>query len=302
MARTSKGKAGPLAATGVSSAVRKAFNEMLHPRGPRGRFRDKPGAGNDAPKAPRKPRTAAPKKALVGETALKTSGVSADDTIEVLSKRVRAYQGKATVREFVETHPKGRAYALRKLAADQKKGVIGFKGAASAADRGSSGASGAPALQARLTAQAVAQPGQRVALVDVRKLDAEWQKDASFRIKPAPPGENGKLDRAKDFLTNLGPGRSFNAPILGVSNRADDPIGFEDGRHRFAAMRDLGLTYAPVSFDRESYANARKRGLLAPRGASGTKAAEPEADEDTDGTGNGALTSLPTSDGALIGL
>ncbi|GAB6842363.1 hypothetical protein HNR00_003571 [Methylorubrum rhodinum] len=133
MARTSKGKAGPLAATGVSSAVRKAFNEMLHPRGPRGQFKDKPGAGNDAPKAPRKPRAAAPKKALAGETALKTSGVSADDTIEVLSKRVRAYQGKATVQEFVETHPKGRAYALRKLAADQKKGVIGFKGAEQAA-------------------------------------------------------------------------------------------------------------------------------------------------------------------------
>nr|WP_232629147.1 hypothetical protein [Methylobacterium sp. Leaf118] len=299
MARTSKGGAGSLARTGVSSAVRRAFNEALHPRGARGQFKDKPGAGNDAPKAPRKPRAAAAKKALVGETALKTSGVSANDTIEVLSKRVRAYQGKATVREFVETHPKGRAYALRKLAADQKKGVIGFKGAASAAGQGPSNTSGAPALQARLSTQAVAQPGQRLALVNVRKLDAEWQKDTDFRIKPAAPGVNGKLDRAKDFLSNLTPDRTFNAPILGVTN---DMLGFEDGRHRFAAMRDLGLTYAPVSMDRESYANARKRGLLAPRGASGVKTAEEEADEDAHGAGDGTVAGLPPAHGAAINL
>ncbi len=50
----------------------------------------------------------------------------------MLSSRVRAYANAKTVGDFVDNHPQGRAYALRKLAADHKKGVIGFKGKAEA--------------------------------------------------------------------------------------------------------------------------------------------------------------------------
>lgn len=123
---------------GVSSAVRKAFEEALHPRGPGGKFADKGGSGKPSGRrssggtAPAKGNSAAakPAKETAGQAALKTSGVSGNDRIEVLSSRVRKYAGFTTVEEFVSKHPKGRAYALRVLAADHKAGRIGFKGAA----------------------------------------------------------------------------------------------------------------------------------------------------------------------------
>lgn len=108
---------------GVSSAVRKAFQEALHPRGPGGRFAAKPKAENAASKP------AGSTRQLVGDERLKTSGITGADEIHVLSKRVRKYQGHATVEAFVASHPKGRAYALRTLAADHKAGRIGFNAA-----------------------------------------------------------------------------------------------------------------------------------------------------------------------------
>ncbi len=115
--RPKSGKAGSVAAN------RARYREELHRRNADGEYADKPGAGDDAPKKGRR---------LVGAERLKTSGVTADDRIEVLSTRVRAYRGATTVRDFVDNHPKGRAYALRKLAADHKKGVIGFSEGGSA--------------------------------------------------------------------------------------------------------------------------------------------------------------------------
>lgn len=119
---------------GVSSAVRKAFNEALHPRDANGRFKV---SGNAKPRGG-KSDDSQPKE-LVGQERLKTSGVSGDDTIEVLSKRVRKYQGATTVEQFVANHPKGRAYALRVLAADHKAGRIGFKSAEKPAEAAATG-------------------------------------------------------------------------------------------------------------------------------------------------------------------
>jgi phage-related protein (TIGR01555 family) len=117
------------ASGGRMSGVVAAFNELLHPRGPDGKWASK---GKAAAKGSAKPAAkvksaAGEEKLTKGAAALKTAGVSHDDEIAVLSKRVKAYAGAKTVRDFVDNHPKGKAYALRKLAADHQKGVIGFK-------------------------------------------------------------------------------------------------------------------------------------------------------------------------------
>ncbi|MCP1550695.1 MULTISPECIES: hypothetical protein [Methylorubrum] len=83
-----------------------------------GRFADKPGAGDDAPK-----------KLTVGAQRLKDSGVTGEDRIAVQSSRVRKYQGHDTVEGFASSHPRGRAYALRVMAADHKAGRIKFEAA-----------------------------------------------------------------------------------------------------------------------------------------------------------------------------
>jgi hypothetical protein len=115
-------------------------------------------------------------------------------------------------------------------------------------------------LEAKLAAAAMpASPDERVLLVDVAKVDTLWAQEPDFHIAPAASGANFKLDRAKAFASSLKPGSEFKAPQLGVSK---DSLGFEDGRHRFAAMRDLGLKTVPVSMDKQSAQNARARGLL----------------------------------------
>lgn len=123
-----KPRAGSASARVGATAAAARWEAIKHPRGPGGRFRDAPDA--EKPAASTAPRAPAQRKPTVGETALKTSGVGRDDEISVLSKRVRAYANAKTVGDFVDSHPKGKAYALRKLAADHKKGVIAFKGKA----------------------------------------------------------------------------------------------------------------------------------------------------------------------------
>ncbi|KNY20370.1 ADP-ribosyltransferase [Methylobacterium sp. ARG-1] len=110
-------------ATKPGAASGGKFDSAKHPRAMGGRFGSKGGAGETSPK-----------KLTVGAERLKTSGVTAQDKIVVLSGRVRKYQGHDTVESFVASHPKGRAHALRLLAADHKAGRIGFGDAQKAAD------------------------------------------------------------------------------------------------------------------------------------------------------------------------
>ena len=123
-----------LPTVGVSSAVRRAFNAALHPRDGHGRFRQT--AGDQSKPAPRRRGGEGAKRETVGQKALKSSNVTGNDTIEVLSNRVRKYKGFTTVESFVANHPKGRAYALRTLAADHKAGRIGFSATSAGAAAG----------------------------------------------------------------------------------------------------------------------------------------------------------------------
>ena len=65
-------------------------------------------------------------------------------------------------------------------------------------------------------------------------------------------------------MQGLPDGQPFQAPQLGVH---DQGLGFDDGRHRFAAMRDMGFGTAPVSMDAESLRNAQSLGLVRDVGA-----------------------------------
>lgn len=99
-------------------------------------------------------------------------------------------------------------------------------------------------------------PDESVVLVDIAKVDAAWAP-TGYRIGPE---ENFKLGRAKTIIMTLAENAAFNAPRLGVSSIEE--MGFIDGRHRFAAMRDLGFEVAPVSMDDESIQNATAAGWI----------------------------------------
>lgn len=63
---------------------------------------------------------------VVDTTKLTDLGITDAHRIAVKSSRVRKYKGHETVGSYVKAHPKGRAAALRTLAADHKAGRIEF--------------------------------------------------------------------------------------------------------------------------------------------------------------------------------
>jgi hypothetical protein len=104
-------------------------------------------------------------------------------------------------------------------------------------------------------------PENGIYYVDPAKVDAAWSRDKSFYVGPAGGGETAsqaKYDSAKQFLRGA---KEFNAPELGVQTNGS--VGFTDGRHRFAALRDMSNGRAvPVAMDPQSAANAAKAGYI----------------------------------------
>lgn len=110
-----------------------------------------------------------------------------------------------------------------------------------------------------VTGVAVAKmPDESVAMVDPRRIDAAWQRDRNQYVGPdGAGGDPGKYSRAREFLTTAD---QFEAPSLRM-NEGGTPV-FEDGRHRFAVMRDLGMDRVPVAIDPYSAELARRWKLL----------------------------------------
>lgn len=95
---------------------------------------------------------------------------------------------------------------------------------------------------------------QRTVWVDVGKLDAGFQKDKGFAIKPGGKGAiPGRLAEFRRFLRR---GTPIEQPEVTVDD--DGTVSFTNGRHRFAVLRDMGMTKIPVSVDRSQVTIARK--------------------------------------------
>lgn len=103
------------------------------------------------------------------------------------------------------------------------------------------------------------EPGEFIAYVDPLKVDAILSRDKEFYVGPG--GEGGSTFKYKKAMEFLKSASEFNAPSLGVME--DGGVGFSDGRHRFAAMRDMGINPLPVAMDPQSLQFASRYGLLA---------------------------------------
>ena len=80
--------------------------------------------------------------------------------------------------------------------------------------------------------------------VDTQKLDREWSKDIGFYLAPGSK-ENHIGDRYARFQTWLQehPGAPIEAPFVSwkmYPTPETGGVGFLDGRHRFAVLRDMG--------------------------------------------------------------
>jgi len=102
-------------------------------------------------------------------------------------------------------------------------------------------------------------PSDNLVNVPAQEVDQRWQSsplNKNFYLEPGGEGPNYIGDRyqqAQDFLES---GKPMYAPEVTV--REDGTIHFDDGRHRFAAMRDRGMSDVPLAMDDESLANLQK--------------------------------------------
>ena len=91
---------------------------------------------------------------------------------------------------------------------------------------------------------------ETVVWVDVPRVDALWRGN-----RVGPGGEGGIAGRYPRFVAFLEEGVPIRPPsIYLVGDRRGKVIMFEDGRHRFAVLRDLGLDRMPVVVMRDQAA------------------------------------------------
>lgn len=100
--------------------------------------------------------------------------------------------------------------------------------------------------------------GYRLVNVDIRAIEKMWSK-SDFYV--GPDGEGGIGKRYANVLKYIQDNSSFEASSVYV--KPDGVVGFENGRHRYAAIRDAGNRTIPVAMDAESIVAAKEHGYLA---------------------------------------
>jgi hypothetical protein len=99
-------------------------------------------------------------------------------------------------------------------------------------------------------------PADETVWVSVAKLDASWKKR---RVEYIGPGGTGPAigDRYSRFGIWLQRGEAVWIPWVGLAR--DRQISFTDGRHRFAWLRDHGVTAVPIDVDPDEAKKIEKR-------------------------------------------
>jgi hypothetical protein len=96
--------------------------------------------------------------------------------------------------------------------------------------------------------------------VNVNAVNASWKQDADFYVGPGGQGGIGKrYDNFGKFIN------STEIPIEASEVYVDQKgqVSFNNGRHRFAYLRDQGITTIPVAMSPDAIENAKKFNLMA---------------------------------------
>lgn len=97
--------------------------------------------------------------------------------------------------------------------------------------------------------------------MDVSKVEQSFSKDKDKYIGIGGTGAGIIKDRypmAQEFIKN---NNIIHAPSIGVDK--EGKITFNNGRHRYSAFRDMGLTHVPMSLHSNAdRRNAKKFGYI----------------------------------------
>lgn len=104
-----------------------------------------------------------------------------------------------------------------------------------------------------------AKAGDVMVPLDVLRFDEEFQREEGFYLGVG--GKGGIGNRYERFGQFIGENDSIEAAEVTVQENGR--VGFTNGRHRYAWLRDQGLTTIPVAMTPESAKHAKRYGLLA---------------------------------------
>jgi hypothetical protein len=108
--------------------------------------------------------------------------------------------------------------------------------------------------------------GEQLVMMDVTKADESFAKNRGFYVGNPTQSREGHIGtRYEQFGQFIQSATSMHASEMSVNR--DGHVDFANGRHRWAYLRDQGVTQIPVAMDRESIANAIAHGLVTPEAA-----------------------------------
>jgi hypothetical protein len=94
--------------------------------------------------------------------------------------------------------------------------------------------------------------------VNVDLFDKIWSKDKNFYV--GPNGQGGIGSRYQNFEKWISDKNIMDAAEVGISD--NNGVVFDNGRHRFAFLRDSGVKSIPVSMPKKDVEKAKKLGLI----------------------------------------
>lgn len=103
-----------------------------------------------------------------------------------------------------------------------------------------------------------ARSGYRLVTVNTKKFDDAWKGDTGFYLDAT--GSNRIGNRYTLIGQFLQTARSMEAPTTYVD--ADGYVSFGNGRHRWAYLRDHGVTEIPVALTRDGERYAKQYGYV----------------------------------------
>ncbi len=87
---------------------------------------------------------------------------------------------------------------------------------------------------------------EKTVMVDAAKLDAAWEKDKGYYLGPGQEHGDGKRAGVEEFLKKGEPVQASRV-TLDKSGTAS----FQDGRHRFAVLRDKGIDKMAITISKD---------------------------------------------------
>lgn len=99
--------------------------------------------------------------------------------------------------------------------------------------------------------------GYSTVWIDIAKFDPWFQRDKGFYVGPGGSDNaiKGRYERFQEWLKR---GEPIGMPEASINTYYGDRVGFGNGRHRYAVLRDMGVQRIPMMVPDEQVADFKR--------------------------------------------